>query len=93
MSTTKEIEPFEMKDAVRQHFVDAVIAALNSRMHDGYGYGWHLKEFNTDKSGCAVMVFQTAITLRQWQDGKEWYGPHYVRVTVDAHTFEVGEQL
>lgn len=86
-ANSEHTEPFEMKDAVRQHFVDSIIAALNARGNDGYGYGWHLKEFNTDENGCGIMIFQTATPLRQWREGKEWHGPHYVKVTVDASLF------
>lgn len=92
MSTTKVPEPFEMKDAVRQQFTDSIIAALNARAEPGYGYGWHLVELNVDETGTGVMVFRTPMPLRQWQDGKDWYGPHEVKVTVNASILAVSPQ-
>jgi len=90
-ANSEHTEPFDMKRAVGQQFVDSVIAALNVRPDgSGLGFGWHLVSLsfgeNGSGHGVATMVFQSAMTLRQWADGKEWQGPHFVKVTVDAHT-------
>lgn len=77
---------FDPESAVRQQFVDAIIAALNTR--EGTGYGWHLTSL--DSTGAiTVATFETGVPLEGYEtDDKghtiRLYGPHRVEVTVTA---------